>query len=291
MKIEVMISLLPKIILAVICALIAYQLGVFTWSLYQVKETPYHWTPTAQKVENKTATLNTQKLQEQALFGQYVGETNKKIIQEKPTEAPKTRLKLALVGIVTSSDPKLSSVIIEYKRVQDSYFIDSEITGTDAIVTEIYNDRIIISVNGEEQTLLLDGLEQDNKRMANIEKGQEEINAGSKKRLNRPKKRKEIDLDRSAIIEDPGKLLDYISISPVREGNQIKGYKVNPGKKPELFEEAGLQPDDLVVELNGVDLTDISEAMGLMKEFPNMTEMSLTVDRDGELNELFISIP
>ena len=291
MKIEVMISLLPKIILAVICALIAYQLGVFTWSLYQVKETPYHWTPTAQKVENKTATLNTQKLQEQALFGQYVGETNKKIIQEKPTEAPKTRLKLALVGIVTSSDPKLSSVIIEYKRVQDSYFIDSEITGTDAIVTEIYNDRIIISVNGEEQTLLLDGLEQDNKRMANIEKGQEEINAGSKKRLNRPKKRKEIDLDRSAIIEDPSKLLDYISISPVREGNQIKGYKVNPGKKPELFEEAGLQPDDLVVELNGVDLTDISEAMGLMKEFPNMTEMSLTVDRDGELNELFISIP
>ena len=290
MRIEVMISLLPKIILAVICALIAYQSGVLTWALYPVKETPYHWAPTAEKVENKTVALNTKKLQEQALFGRYEGEGNQTFNQETPTEAPKTRLKLTLVGIVTSSEPQFSSVIIEYKRVQDSYFIDSEIPGTDAIVTEIYNDRIIISVNGEEQTLILDGLEQDNKRMDSIEKG-EEVNAAPKKRKGRTKKTKEVELDRDTLIENPDKLLDYISISPVREGNQIKGYKVNPGKKPELFEDAGLQPDDLVIELNGVDLTDISEALGLMKEFPTMTEMSLTVDRDGELNELFISIP
>ncbi|WP_298943487.1 type II secretion system protein GspC [uncultured Psychromonas sp.] len=285
-----MISLLPKIILAVICALIAYQSGVLTWSLYPVKETPYHWTPTAQKTENKTVALNTKKLQEQALFGQYKGEGNKVINKESLTEAPKTRLKLTLVGIVASSEPQFSSVIIEYKRVQDSYFIDSEISGTDAIVTEIYSDRIIISVNGEKQTLILDGLEQANKRMDTIEKGQE-VNAAPKKRRGRTKKTKEIDLDRDSLVENPDKLLDYISISPVRDGNQIKGYRVNPGKKPELFEDAGLQPDDLVVELNGVDLTDISEALGLMKEFPTMTEMSLTVDRDGELNELFISIP
>ncbi|WP_025564550.1 type II secretion system protein GspC [Psychromonas sp. SP041] len=285
-----MISLLPKIILAVICTLIAYQSGVLTWSLYPVKETPYHWTPTAQKTENKAVALNTKKLQEQALFGQYKGENRQILNQEKPTEAPKTRLKLTLVGIVASSDAKLSSVIIEYKRIQDSYFIGSEIQDTDAIVNEIYSDRIIISVNGEEQTLILDGLEQYNKRMSTIEKGQE-VNNASQDRKNRKKKTREIDLDRDVLVENPNKLLDYINISPVRDGNKIKGYKVNPGKNPELFEDAGLQPDDLVIELNGVDLTDITQALGLMKEFPTMTEMSLTVDRDGELNELFISIP
>jgi len=290
MKIEVMISLLPKIILAVICTLIAYQSGILTWSLYPIKEASYQWTPTVQKTENKVVTLQTRQLQEQALFGKYEGGGNKVINKENLTEAPKTSLKLTLVGIVASSEAQFSSVIIEYKRVQDSYFIDSEISGTDAIVTEIYSDRIIISVNGEKQTLILDGLEQANKRMDTIEKGQE-VNAAPKKRRGRTKKKKEIDLDRDALVENPDKLLDYISISPVREGNQITGYKVNPGKKPELFEEAGLQPDDLVIELNGVDLTDISQALGLMKEFPTMTEMSLTVDRDGELNELFISIP
>ena len=290
MKIEVMISLLPKIILAVICALIAYQSGVLTWSLYPVKESSYNWSPTAQKIENKAIALNTKKLQQQLLFGKYEGEGNKVVNNESLTEAPKTRLKLTLVGIVASSEPQFSSVIIEYKRMQDSYFIDSEIPGTDAIVTEIYSDRIIINVNGEKQTLILDGLEQANKRMDTIEKGQE-VNVPSKKRRSRTKKTTEIDLNRELLVEDPGKLLDYINISPVRDGNLIKGYKVNPGKKPELFEEAGLQADDLVIELNGVDLTDITQALGLMKEFPTMTEMSLTVDRDGELNELFISIP
>ena len=280
-----MISLLPKIVLAVICALIAYQIALLTWSVYPVKKSTYSWTAPAKTSTDKQLILSTEKLQQQHLFGRYQGDTIN-IVQQEQTEAPKTRLNLTLVGIVASSEPELSSVIIEHKKVQDSYFIDSEIDDTNATVTEIYSDRIIISVNGEKQTLILDGLEQDNKKMAQIENGQ-----ASSRLESRENGSKEIELDRQALLQNPEKLLDYIRISPVREGNQIKGYRVSPGKDPDLFTEAGLEEGDLAIELNGVDLTDISQAMGLMKEFPNMTEMSLTVDRDGELHELFFSIP
>tara|TARA_R110001592_G_scaffold75322_11_gene228152 strand:+ start:3429 stop:4286 length:858 start_codon:yes stop_codon:yes gene_type:complete len=285
MKRVAMISLLPKIVLAVICALIAYQIALLTWSVYPVKKSTYSWTAPAKTSTDKQLILSTEKLQQQHLFGRYQGDTIN-IVQQEQTEAPKTRLNLTLVGIVASSEPELSSVIIEHKKVQDSYFIDSEIDDTNATVTEIYSDRIIISVNGEKQTLILDGLEQDNKKMAQIENGQ-----ASSRLESRENGSKEIELDRQALLQNPEKLLDYIRISPVREGNQIKGYRVSPGKDPDLFTEAGLEEGDLAIELNGVDLTDISQAMGLMKEFPNMTEMSLTVDRDGELHELFFSIP
>lgn len=280
-----MISLLPKIVLAVICALIAYQVALLTWFVYPVKKSDYNWMAPAKTSTGKVVRLSTQKLQDQHLFGRYK-DNSIKIVQQEQTDAPKTRLNLTLVGIVAASEPELSSVIIEYKRVQDSYFIDSEIKDANATVTEIYSDRIIISVDGEKQTLILDGLEKDNKRMANIENGQ-----ASSKPQSRTDKRKEIALDRNALLQNPGKLLDYIRISPVREDNQIKGYRVNPGKDAELFTEAGLEAGDLAVELNGVDLTDVGQAMGLMKEFPTMTEISLTVDRDGELHELFFSIP
>lgn len=285
MKRVAMISLLPKIVLAVICALIAYQIALLTWSVYPVKKSTYSWTAPAKTSTDKQLILSTEKLQQQHLFGRYQGDTIN-IVQQEQTEAPKTRLNLTLVGIVAASEPELSSVIIEHKKVQDSYFIDSEIDDTNATVTEIYSDRIIISVNGEKQTLILDGLEQDNKKMAQIENGQ--VSSRPESRENGSK---EIELDRQALLQNPEKLLDYIRISPVREGNQIKGYRVSPGKDPDLFTEAGLEEGDLAIELNGVDLTDISQAMGLMKEFPNMTEMSLTVDRDGELHELFFSIP
>ena len=285
MRIVAIIPLLPKLILAVICALIAYQIALFTWAVYPIKDSAYEWTSPSIDTKNKTVTLSSEKLQQEHLFGEFQ-EQRKQPVQSIQTDAPKTRLKLTLVGIVAASDPALSSVIIEYKNVQDSYFIDSEIEGTDASVSQIYSDRIIISVGGEEQTLILDGLEQSNKRMARIENEQ-----ASTKAQTRGNTRTEIALDRKVLLGNSSNLLDYIKISPVREGNQIQGYRVSPGKDPSLFEEAGLQEGDLAVELNGIDLTDISQAMGLMKEFPTMTEMSLTIDRDGELNELFFSIP
>ena len=277
---------LPKIILAVFSALIAHQAALLTWTLYPEGESEHHsWTPPSQKSVKNRSQLNTKKLQEQHLFGKYEGKGKAK--GQSLKDAPKTRLNLTLVGIVAASHPKFSSVIIEYKGEQDSYFIDSIINGTKAKVTEIYSDRIIITVNSQQQTLILDGLEQDNKKIANIEKKQKSKSKKSKS----SNKSKEIKLDRAELLSNPGKLLDFIQISPVREGSKIKGYRVKPGKDPSLFKEAGLRSGDLAVELNGIDLTDMGQAMGLMKKFPTMTEMSLTVDRDGELNELFFSIP
>ena len=280
---------LPKVALVITSALIAYQAALLTWSLFPEEESAYIWTPPAKKSTKNTAKLNTKPLQQQHLFGEAAGGNKGERTSKK--DAPKTRLNVTLVGIVAATDPKFSSVIIEHKGEQDSYFIGSIITGTKAKVTEIQTDRIIITVKGQKQTLILDGLEKDNKRMASIESNQAKELKSKRSKKSGKSRSKEIALDRKELLSNPGKLLDFIRISPVREGNEIKGYRVNPGKDPSLFKDSGLKAGDLAVELNGIDLTDMGQAMGLMKEFPTMTDISLTVDRDGELNELFFSIP
>ncbi|TEW52692.1 type II secretion system protein GspC [Psychromonas algicola] len=280
-----MFQQLPKIIFMTISVLIAYQSALLTWSLYPIKETPYNWEPSTQKLAQNKTSIDTYGLQKQFLFGEYEGIRSALKVQDLK-EVPKTRLRISLVGIIAASDPTLSSVIIEYKGKQDSYFLDSVIAGANARIDEIYHDRIIIVVDGEQQVLVLDGLD-DNASVV-------QKNTTSKPRRtsrNRREQSTEIALDRKELLSNPSKLLDYINISPVREGNEVKGYRVKPGKDASLFEEAGLQSGDLAVELNGVDLTDTSEAVGLMKEFPTMTEITLTIDRNGELNELFFSIP
>jgi len=279
-----MFQQLPKIIFVIISILIAYQSALLTWSLYPTQNTPYSWNPSIKKIVQNKMVLDTNELQKQFLFGEYEGVQVLPKVQDLK-EVPKTRLRISLVGIIAASDPTLSSVIIEYKGKQDSYFIDSIIAGANARVDEIYHDRIIIVVDGEQQVLVLDGLEDDNVSIVN--------KATKSKRSSRSRRAKstEIALDRTELLSNPSKLLDYINISPVREGNEVKGYRVKPGKDASLFEEAGLQSGDLAVELNGVDLTNTREAVGLMKEFPTMTEISLTIDRDGELHELFFSVP
>ena len=278
---------LPKIILVIISILIAYQSALLTWSLYPINSTPYNWSVSTKKTIQEKAYIDTNELQKQFLFGEYEGVRSTPKVQDLK-EVPKTRLRISLVGIIAASDPTLSSVILEYKGKQDSYFIDSIITDADARIDEIYNDRIVIVVDGEQQVLMLDGLDDNN---ANLASKSTTTNSKRSSRIRRTKKSTEIALDREELLSNPSKLLDFINISPVREGNQVKGYRVKPGKDASLFEEAGLQSGDLAVELNGVDLTDTSEAVGLMKEFPTMTEISLTIDRNGELNELFFSIP
>lgn len=292
MNIVVVISQqLPKIIFAVVSALLAYQLALLTWAIYPVEESSYRWAPPAKGARASVQQLNTQKLQDLSIFGLSTSAPDSvsvdKIEAVDDAEVPKTRLNVNLVGIVAASKPEYSSVIIEYRGQQDSYFIDSMIADTNAKVSEIYSDRIILMLNGQRQILMLDGLEQDNVRMENIAKQQasEVIPRKSSTPV------KEIALNRAELLTNPGKLTDFIYISPVREGSEIKGYRVNPGKSPELFKQAGLKAGDLVVELNGVDLTDMSKAMSLMKEFSTMKEISLMVDRDGQLNELFFSIP
>ena len=284
----VLFQQLPKIIFVAISILIAYQSALLTWSLYPINSTPYNWEASVKKPTQNKTHIDTHELQKQFLFGEYEGIRHAPKVQDLK-EVPKTRLRISLVGIIAASDPALSSVVVEYKGKQDSYFIDSVIAGAGARIDEIYNDRIIIVVDGEQQVLVLDGLDDNNTSV--VKKRTTTTTSKRSSRSRGAKKSTEIALNRKELLSNPSKLLDFINISPVREGNQVKGYRVKPGKNATLFEEAGLQSGDLAVELNGVDLTDTSEAVGLMKEFPTMTEISLTIDRNGELNELFFSIP
>lgn len=270
-------------------AFAAYQFALLTWFFVPAEDSNHQWVAPKSSSSQAQSRLDTSKLQQQYLFGK----TAKKVVPVKKaaviSDAPKTKLNVTLVGVVAASDPAYSSAIIAYKSKQGSYFIDSKITGTNATVSEIHPDRVLLDVGGALQTLMLDGVEKLEKQQQRHElKGKIEV--GKNKVVN-DHQVKTVNLDRKALLKDPGKLTDYIRISPVRENGAIKGYRIKPGKDRTLFDQAGLKSGDLAIELNGIDLTDMQQAFGLMKEFPTMTEMSLTVERGGQLHELYFSIP
>lgn len=266
----------------VLSGLVAYQFALLTWSFSPVQDSKYQWVAPKIKATSNGNKINTQKLQQQHLFGESKGTVKN---SGAVSSAPKTKLNVILVGVVAASEPQLSSAIISYQSKQDSYFIDSKIEGTGATVSEIYEDRVILDVNGSLQTLMLDGVE--NMRQQDNHQAKA---AGSKVVAETNVKPVDIEIDRSTLLKDPGKLTDYIRISPYRRDGEVAGYRLKPGKDRTLFDQAGLKNGDLAIELNGVDLTDTQQAFSLMKEFPTMTEMSLTVDRNGQLHELYLNI-
>ncbi len=67
----------------------------------------------------------------------------------------------------------------------------------------------------------------------------------------------------------------------MKDGKPI-GYELNPGTESKLFINSGLKPGDIAVEMNGYDLTDTTQAMQVMGQLQDMTEVTLVVDRNGD---------
>ena len=63
-----------------------------------------------------------------------------------------------------------------------------------------------------------------------------------------------------------------------------------PGKNGEFFSASGLKAGDVAVQVNGFDLTIPSNAAQALQALKEQSEVSLLVDRNGEMTEILFSI-
>jgi general secretion pathway protein C len=193
---------------------------------------------------------------------------------------------MTLTGVVANSDVTKSMAIIEYQSAQNTYFIYQQIKPTRASVAEIHSDRVILKNNGNYETLMLDGF--DYTKRHKIQKATTVITKsyGPAQKLN-----KQFSKTRAEILKNPGKIVDYISITPVSRKGKVSGYRLNPGRRPELFTQYGLKPRDLAIAINGYDLTDPSQSQREKSELKNMKNIMITVERDGQLTDIEFALP
>lgn len=267
--------------------LLCYQLANVTWMLMPsgtTKSTPWRPSP-ATSQGNSNEGINLTAITALHLFGEF----NKQVVAppppvEKPREAPKTQLNVKLTGVLASTSPQNAIAIIEDRGLQDTYFIGNSIGNTGAVLKDIKFDRVILEYQGGLQTLMLDG------ELYVANNSQEQAPAAPANPQAVRQTPVALDLNRAELLANPNKITDFISISPVRNQGTLVGYRVNPGRDGALFQASGLQPNDLAVSLNGVDLTDMQQSMSLMQEFPTMREMTLSVERDGQIHDLYFSL-
>jgi len=248
----------------------SYQLARLSWQLLPVSQTTV---PTSVGTNTPAASGEQQEspqrlavIREAALFGIDVQpQTGGK------TAAPKSRLNAQLTGIMASNITSRSIAIIARNGQQQSYVIGDVIQGTDARITEIFPDRVIITRQQQDEALFLDE------------------NAATAPPPAPPAPGNITGL-RQQIMKNPGQLMDYLSITPVMENNQLKGYRLNPGRNPEIFSQSGLQANDLAISINGLDLRDKGDAVQAMQQLTHQPEMNITVVRNGAEQDIYINL-
>ncbi|MFW7523676.1 type II secretion system protein GspC [Vibrio ostreicida] len=268
------ISSVTMIVLMVATAWVA---GALIWKPME-STSVIAWQPSSTKgSSSKQSSLNTTELQNSHLFGRYQAQAP---AVKKPvvTEAPKSRLNVVLVGVVTSSNTEQSLAVIASRGQQATYGVGETLEGTRATVVDVLYDRIIVDNSGRNETVMLEGLEYTKKPQI-LPKSSSVGAEVAKDKL------EEV---RALLRKDTKKIYNYVSMAQVKRNGEILGYRLTPGKEGEFFESVGLKPGDIATQINGLDLSNPASMAEIFNNMSQLTEFNLTVEREGQSYEIYI---
>lgn len=182
--------------------------------------------------------------------------------------APDTSLNLNLLGIFAGTRKEESRALIGQPNGDERPYSIGEDVVNGVNLQAIFADRVVLSRNGQLETLRLD----KDKPSAGFT-GDSTPSPGGPQSLGQV---------RQELLADPNKASEYIRIQPVNMNGQMKGYRVYPGQNQTLFNNVGLHPGDLVTSVNGIQLDDTQKAMQMLSDISKAGSASLVIDRGGQ---------
>jgi general secretion pathway protein C len=282
-----------RLVVALLVIFLLAYLAELTWRIWPQGELAHSTLPSTSVTpiaSGGNSNLDLLPVKRLNLFGDFQAAP---VTEQTVTDAPETKLNLTLTGVVASSVEAEGAAIIENRGSQETYGLGDKIIGTNATLREVFRDRVIIRNGVINETLMLDGVDFDeaNKKRARAPRRPAPEMAPS------PSQNDVITLSDDVIDatrmlqQQPANFTDFISVAPHSANGELQGYRVSPGKKPELFKAAGLQSGDVITDINGLNLTDPQQAVEAMGELRAAQSLQITVSRDDELLTLFLDLP
>ena len=270
----------PVVVLLLLTALLAQTLARLTWELLPAPALPTALSMAAvgQSAAHAERTQQAEiaRLNQWHLFGVVQKAAPKPMATV--TEAPETRLNLKLRGVVASSEPTAARAIIaDGKGEEESY--------------AIYADRVILEYRGRLETLRLP----KESAAGALAPAKQSALAATRRPVTQASTADNAALlrqYREALTSNPQSLMNLVSITPVNDkaSNQLKGYRIHPGKDKKLLGRFGLKNGDVVTGVNGVPLNNPIKALEIMRDLTTASSVTLEVERNGVLESFVFQV-
>lgn len=209
-----------------------------------------------------------------------------------PARAPETRLNLRLVGMFSSDSggPALA-LIADGNNPERPYRLGDTIANGPRL-EQILSDHVVLSRNGALEKL---SLPKDNLTSAAAPRATPAPPAGARPPAVTPLSaapagpEAAAPVDASAVAERlrkqmetrPDALQDLAETTPYMQNGQFAGLRLRPGRDRQAFQQLGLQPGDVLTQVNGVPLTDPVQGLSLLQELLNNDQVNIQVLRNG----------
>ena len=215
-----------------------------------------------QKPGSRQRKLPYAKLAEAQIFGQ-IGAVEP---PARPQQAapPVSNVALKLIGTFITDGEESTAIIEDSKKQgsQDVFGLNDSVFG-EAELVAIFSDRVEIERGGKRETLVLD------ERVAG--------GGGSGAASDNTVVVDEQELD-NAMANLPLLLTQARAVPYFKEGKSV-GLRLFAIRRGSLFEKIGLQNGDILKEINGSSLSDISQAVKLFEKLKQQRDVSVMLER------------
>ncbi len=198
--------------------------------------------------------------------------------------ARETRLQLKLRGVVSSTEDGLGYAIIENNNLQDVYAVEDKLpVSGEVTLAKVMPTQVVLDNGGTYELLVL---YEDSSLGGTVPAQSAAPPAPPQPEVT--DERHDTDTTalaqsyRDRLYQNPQSLAEVVRISAVREGSQLRGYRVSPGTDAAQFAQMGFEAGDVVLGINGVSLDNPTNTMVLYNSLRTAGEVVFELERGGQ---------
>nr|WP_070959631.1 type II secretion system protein N [Hyphomonas sp. Mor2] len=194
-------------------------------------------------------------------------------------DVPETNLNLQLDGLrmSTEGDGAGNAIIRTPDGIGKNYRIGDEIL-PGVVLERILSDRVIINRDGADETLMLGGrgaglsvISDDSRIVTDAGNG-----ASAAQAVQAPEPSDEIE----GQLPGPDVLFGAMNAGPVMTNGVLTGYRLNPIGSADIMRQAGLQPGDVLLQINGTSVDSLDMA-DIVDRISSIQTAVLEINRNG----------
>ena len=213
-------------------------------------------------------------------------------IEAEQEELEKTQLPLALLGTAASADPRSSWAAVDDLEARKTLIVrNGDTLARGAEVLRIERRRIVLLENGKHRELALDGDDDEPTRSAARPRRARRSALAQRRGQDVAARVREIARNRfevpreqiEEVVRNPASIFSQVQIQPKYEDGEMIGMQLNEIRPGSVFEQAGLQAGDVIVEVNGIPIDGAEASATILTEFAQSDEVIAVVqNEDGQ---------
>lgn len=271
-------------ITAVMVVLVSWQAGALVWKLWFLNEEspqpPTYLSPSLKSTEMESL--------ENLVRYPLIQSASTSTTQDPATiNAPKTSLKLKLVGLMYSTDKNQARAIIENPEDGARSYAIHEKVADNAEIYSIEPDRVILSHAGKREALMLDP--EQNTSSVQADTGNPTASDPNKGQTANNMQPAPAQIPEGTSKKTADLMRDFAA-TPVMENGELLGFRLDAVRNPAIMKEWGINPDDVITAVNGVALNAPGRIMVLYDKLRKQREFEITLNSGGNSRTITIDL-